>query len=660
MEERSINLKSTADKVSELREFFYNCLQPDEVIDMAEWADRYRMLPSDTSSEFGQWKTSRFPFLKKIMQCLSPTMPKCRSVTAIKGCQLGYSEVLINAVLYYADLFPCSIMVTQAQEDAAKEFSKQRLAPSIEACEKLYYKLGKGKSKHLHDSINFKSFPGGFLTIGNGSSEVFTRSKPVAIALADEIESYELNSGDGGSPLQKIKNRQVNFPDRKFFACSTPKIKETSMISKEFEDGSQEFFFIPCPNCNPTGHHAGFMFVIKWDHVHWSRELDVEGMPIDVWVECPSCGEHIEEKKKTWFLEHGEWFSTKDSKNGERYLVSDDVEKRSFQISSLYSPYGFRSWRDGVREWLEYTRTNNVNLLQVFINEYLGEHFTLEGQELSYHHLETRKEGYGSGYNFDVPNGGLVLSAGVDVQDDRLECAVIAWGLFDECWHVDYVVLPGDTSDMGDNNGMTADGQPSVWLLLDQYLLKRFRHQSGVEMPIEVTMVDTGHRGEQVHIFCRNRENRRVFPVKGKDGWGMGFWQVNRKRHQKYGTFDYTAYVDEIKAKVYSLLSIDTVGAGYVHFPIQPVYAEKWFKGLVCETRKTKMVNGRNKLYWAAPPGARNEPLDTFGYAYVARNAYPVNMQERAMKVGIHVSQNNAVLLGGVAKKRRRGSHGGL
>lgn len=595
------------------------------------------------------------------MKLLSPSHPSCKFISVLKGHQLGFTEIAINWILYVADMFPCPIMYTQAGDDAVKEFSKQRLKPSIDACEKLHYKLGKGKSKDLPDSMTYKAFPGGFLTMGPGNSETYTRSKPVNYANVDEEDSYVLSSGSGGSPVQKISNRMSNWPDSKLYRCSTPKIKETSTITKAYESGSQEQYYIPCPECNPSGHDAGHMFVIKWDNIRWSKEVNAEGLPIDVWLECPGCGAKIDEKKKTWMLEKGDWFSIKDSEKEEIYRVSDEVENRSFQISGLYSPYGFRSWRDCVRDWFEYKRTNDINLLQVFINETLGEPFTLEGQELSYHHLETRKEGYGEGYSFDVPNGGLVLTAGVDVQKDRLECAVIAWGLFDECWHTDYVVLPGDTSDMGDNNGMTADGQPSVWLLLDQYLLKRYRHQSGVEMPIEVTMIDAQYATDQVRIFCRNRENRRVFPLHGKYGFGFGLWQVSRKRHVKYGTFDYTAYVDELKSKTYSLLSIDTVGAGFVHFPNQPVYGEKWFKGLVCETRKTKMVKGRKMLYWDAPSGARNEPLDTFNYAYVARNAYPVNMQERARAVGIEISNVNAAAMAAPKKKRRKkGSHGGL
>jgi phage terminase large subunit GpA-like protein len=653
-------LLSTSEKSRILLDFFWDALNPPEYLDLDEWADKYRKLPSETSSEHGDWSTDRFPFLRKIMKCLSPSMPACKFVSVMKGHQIGFTEIAINWILYIADMFPCPMMYTQAGDDAVKEFSKQRLKPSIDACEKLYYKLGAGKSGDLPDSMTYKAYPGGYLTMGPGNSETYTRSKPVAYAGVDEEDSYVLSSGSGGSPIKKIANRMSNFPDSKLYRCSTPKIKETSTILQAYEGGTEEQFYVPCPYCNPSGHDAGFMFVIKWEHIQWTKELDGDGLPNEIWCECPSCSEKIDERKKTWMLAHGDWFSIKGAEDEKRYRVDDSVENRSFQISGLYSPYGFRGWRDIVRDWFEYQRTKDINLLQVFINETLGEPFTLEGQELSYHHLETRKEGYGTGYWFDVPNGGLVLTAGADVQADRIECAVIAWGMFDECWHVDYVVFPGDTSDMGDNTGMTADGQPSVWLLFDQYLLKRFRHQSGVDMPIEVAMVDTGYNGEQVHIFCRNRENRRVFPVKGKNGWGYGFWQVNRKRHQKYGTFDYTAYTDELKAKVYSLLSIDTVGAGYVHFPNQDVYGEKWFKGLVCESRKTKMVSGQKKLYWETPAGARNEPLDTFNYAYVARNAYPVNIEERARKVGIQISQVIAAGMVAPVKKRKRGSFGGL
>jgi len=451
----------------------------------------------------------------------------------------------------------------------------------------------------------------------------------------------------------------MNFPARKLFRMSTPKIKEPSTIEPAYLFGSQEQYYIPCPHCNPDGHPDGNAFVIKWDMIRWSKEINKKtGVPADVWLECPFCNVRIEETSKTWMLARGGWYSTKGAPEGERYRVEDSVEDRSFQISSLYSPYGFFSWRDAVKEWFEYKATNDVNMLQVFINQTLGESFTLVGQEISSHALAARCEEYGPEYGYDVPQGGLLLTAGVDVQEDRLECEIVAWGLYDESWGIEYVVFPGDTNQLGDASGMTADGQPSVWLLLDQYLMRRFKHKSGVEMPIEMTMIDARYRSEVVHIFCRLRESRRVYPVKGKDGWGYGLFQPSRKRHERFATFPYIAYVDELKTKLYSFLQIEQPGPGFCHYPKRACYGDKYFKGLVSETRKTKMVGGRPKLYWDLAPGARNEPIDCRNYAYVGRLAYPVDMHQRAAAVaggGVGVPPRVARAAGGGRRREHPG-----
>lgn len=654
-----VPIKSDAEKLAEIRAAFLEALTPSEYLDLDEWADRYRILPTETSSESGQWSTARFPFLRKIMKCLSPASA-ARSIVVIKGSQLGFTEVSINWILYTADVHPGPMLYAQATEQAAEDFSKQKLAPSIAACPAVRYSLGEGKARGLSDTILDKGFPGGYIAIGPANSEKFTRSKSVRDAIADEEDSYNADSDGAGAPIKNIQKRQVNFADRKIFRLSTPKIKETSTIQPAYEFGSQEQYYVSCPHCNPHAYENGFRFVIKWDDIRWSKEVDKKtGLPTSIWLECPGCGEKITEDKKTWMMAegHADWYSVKGADT--RYKVDDKTENRSFHISSLYSPYGFFSWADAVSEWFEYRATNDRNLLQVFINQTLGECFTLEGQEISYHHLASRGEEYGASYGYDVPRGGLVLTCGVDVQDDRIECNTIAWGLYDEHWHTEYTVIPGDTLQMGDHSGMTADGQPSVWLLLDQYLAKRFRHQSGQDMPIEVTMIDAGHRTEQVHTFCRLREGRRIFPVKGKDGWGLGLWQVSRKRHERFGTFLYTAFVDEVKNKIYGMLQISQPGPGFVHFPKIPCYGEAFFKGLVCESRKAKMVNGKLKLQWVTPPGARNEPLDCTNYAFIARQVYPVNLAERAAALGLPVAAPPGQVVHSAPQvRKRRGSPG--
>lgn len=656
-------------KLKELRTVWYETLKRETTLDLDEWSDLYRIIPSEASSEPGPWVTQRFPFLRRIMKCLSPSSI-AEHIAVMKGNQLGFTEVSICWELYKAVCWPGPSLYSQKTDDDCKDFSNQRLKPSIHACEAVYEILGKGKPKHYANSWDNKAYPGGFFVLG-GATDNFLKSKPVRTGTMDEEDGYDLNIGKQGAPHRLLAKRMVNFPDKKLYRLSTPVLKELSTIEPAFERGSQERYYVPCPHCNPEGDENGFMFWLKWSYIKWSKELTKEGYPADTWLECPNCAEAIYETvHKTWMLDNGDWFSVKGfedeiaSTPEEEYRLKyrvGDVKNPTFHISALYSPLGFFSWSEAVEEWFDYKKTNDINLLQVFINQTLAETFELEGHELSYNHLFRRRERYCSKNEFMVPLNALCLTAGVDVQDDRLELEVVGWGLFDENWSIDYVVIPGDTAMMGNRNGMLQSGQPSVWRLLDEYLSKTFVHASGVEMPIEVTMIDAQHNTHEVRTFCRLREHRRIFPVHGKEGWGKGLWAVTRRRHDVYKTFDYTAYTDELKTRLYAQLAINDPGPSFCHFPRNHIYSEKYFKGLTSETKDVKLVNGKKKLYWRLAPGARNEPLDCRNYATVALFAYPVDLKSRFEKglgkIFPAVGTNRGTY-GQKPRRRRRGSTG--
>ena len=661
---------TSAEKILELRTVFYNAVAFDRALDLDEWSDSFRILPRETSSEFGQWVTQRFPFLRKIMKALSPSSI-ARMIVVMKGAQLGFTELAICWILYNAERRPGPCMYVQKTDDAAKDFSIQKLKPSILVCSAVDRILGDLKPKRYANSWDNKAYPGGFAVLGGANSSAFLRSKSVRDAILDEEDTYAANISGEGSPVRLIGKRMVNFPDRKMFRLSTPVLEELSTISPAFDAGSEEWYYVPCPHCNPEGLHSGNMFILDWELIKWTKEIDPQtGYPLRCWTECPHCAEPIDEAPhKTWMLNNGDWFSTKNNrfdakgeevKNPARYKVGD-VANPSFNLSSFYSPHGFFGWDDAVTEWFDYKRTNDVNLLQVIVNQTFAQTFTLAGQEISYSYLYQRRAPYaGKNQLLDVPSGALCLTAGVDIQDDRIEIEVVGWGMLEENWGIDYAVLPGDTSMMGDRRGMLPDGQPSVWRMLDEFLMKRFIHASGALLPIEVTMIDAGYKTEEVHTFCRLRESRRIFPVKGKDGWGKGLWSAGKRRHERYHTVTYEARTDELKNKVYAMLQIDQPGPGFCHYPKKPCYSEKYFKGLTCETRRVKMVNGHKKLYWHTPSGARNEPLDLRNYAYVAFHAYPVNLEERT-KHGLPYlfpSTERGTGRAGSRLRRRRGSPG--
>lgn len=649
------------EKQASIVKAFSSIIVPQETIDLDEWSDLFRVLPKETSSEDGRWRTSRFPFLRRIMKLLSPSSI-AKEVVFMKGGQLGGTEVSICWILYSADRNPGPMAYVQRTGDAVKDFSKQKLRPSIKVCSAVDYSLGHKKPVGYSRALTNLGYPGGFLVLGAANSSDFLKSKSLSAAIMDEEDQYLLNLDNQGSPRKMLEKRMANFPESKLYRISTPVLKEMSTIEPGFQAGSEELFYVPCPNCNPTANHSKFMFAIEWECIKYSDELDpTTNEPVDVWCECPSCEHRIDEMKyKTWMLDNGEWYSTKNFDDPDeplpRYKVGD-VERPSFRLPSFYSPLGFYSWRDAVHDWFEYLRTKDPNLLQVFVNQCCAQTFSLVGGDIDYAGLFGRREHYsGSKNTFDVPKGGLCLTAGVDIQEDRIEVETVAWGLFDESWSIDYAVLVGDTALMGNKHGVLPNGQPSVWRLLNDYLGKKWRHETGVSMPVEATMIDTGYRPDEVHYFCKPREHMRIWPLKGAPGWGNGLWKRATRRHEKYKTIDYRGYTDEIKTKVYSLLAITEPGPGYCHFPVKPAYDQSHFKKLTAERRKTRMVRGQMQLYWENPSGARNEQLDCRNYAYVAFDSYNVDLDKRSAQ-GIRGIFGNEIARAPV-RRRKRGSSG--
>jgi phage terminase large subunit GpA-like protein len=620
-----VDVPSSADKIARVVGAFFGELRIGSLMWLDEWADAHYILPQETASEYGRWRTSRFPFLRRIMRCLSP--PSCAEEPVwVKGNQLGGTSVAIAWGLFSADVDPGPFTYVLKRPEDCDDFSDQKLAASLRACDRLKYILGSEKPKGYVDRKELKSYPGGYFNIGPANSSDFLRSKSTGKGVADEEDTYEPSVGNQGSSVALLKKRMTNFPGHKLFRLSTPVNAETSTIWPAFEAGSQEHVYVPCPHCNPRGAKDGPMLLLEWDVIRWSDETDpLTGLPLEVWAECPHCAEKIDEHKhKTWMLDHGVWMTVKGSTDGKPYEVGD-VRFPSFRTPAFYSPPGFFSWADAVRDWFLYLEKRDINLLRVFVNQVCAKPFKITGDEVAYRPLMARKENY----NAEVPDGGLVITAGVDVQKDRIECEVVAWGLSEESWSLEYTAIQGDPFSSVDASGDLSPGVPGVWKLLDAYLKKQFAHAGGKKMPIEVVMIDSKYATECVHQFCAYREARRIFPIQGKDGWGKGFWSVAKRRHEKYRTVVYTAYTDEIKTAMYSRLNIRTTGPGYCHFPNRPEYDDRYFKGLTCEQMITQLVFGYPKLRWVCPEGARNEPIDLRNYAYVAFKAYPLNLIER-------------------------------
>jgi phage terminase large subunit GpA-like protein len=572
-----------------LRVAFADAINPPPDLGIAEWADQYRILPGTASSEPGQWRTSRFPFVREIMDELSPQSPR-QEIVIMGGAQVAKSECVINAMLYTIDYMPTSMMYVLPTIDTVEKFSKVRLASSISAIpsinEKIVEKHQKFKDANAN-TILMKTFSGGYLVLAGANSAPALRQYPIERLMMDEVDGYVSDLDEEGDPVEIAKRRTSNYPRRKIAYISTPAIKETSRIEPMFEDGDQRYYYVPCPHC-------GHCFAIFWENIKWEG-TDPDKASETAYLECPGCKGKIEERYKTQMLEHGYWKATFP---GRRVA--------SFHISSLYSPLGFYSWQMAVKSFLVAKKELNKEKLKVFVNTVLGETWSESGKSLEANWVASRKETYTA----EVPNQCLILTAGCDVQEERIECEVMGWGVGEENWSIDYAVFIGDTE--GDD----------VWRQLDTYLLRRWNHPSGMQLPIGAACIDSGHRAKKVYAFCRDRFHRRILPVKGKEGWGLGYIHRPLSLNEE-GVWLHIAYVDEIKSKIYSQLKIERnpaqiVNPGYCHFPIKPVYSNEYFRGLVSETLLPVKKAGRTTLRWHVRKGVRNEPLDCRAYNIAA------------------------------------------
>jgi len=565
-------------------------IRPDQKLTVTQWADKHRMLSATASAEPGRWRTGRVPYTEEIMDCLSPGSPY-EEVNLMKGAQIAGTELGNNWLGFIIDHSPGPSMLVVPTTEAGKRTSKQRIAPMLEDTPCLRQKVNSNRSRDSGNTLLVKEFPGGVLVITGANSAVGLRSMPVRNLMMDEIDAYPNDVDGEGDPISLATKRTNTFKrTRKVFKLSTPLIKGLSRIEEAFNDGDQRRYYVPCTDC---GHKQP----IAWSQIHWEKNKDGKHLPETAKFACKECGSLIAEHNKTWMLQNGEWVAEGES-NG---------RIASFHISALYSPLGWLSWADAVREFLK--AKGDQALLQTWVNTILGETFEEGGERPSDESLMTRREHYKA----EVPAGACVLTAGVDIQDDRIECEVYGYGPGEECWPIDLRIMYGDPD------------QPEVWKALDDMLGATYQHENGAILTIAATCIDSGHKATIVYDYVKTRQRtRRVYAIKGKEGSTMPMVSAPSKKKQgisKRPVDLFIVGVDVIKSLIYRRLKNTEAGPGYCHFPLAFASGaecdEEYFAQLTAEKVVTRYKKGWPKQEWIKTR-ARNEKLDIRAYGYAA------------------------------------------
>jgi phage terminase large subunit GpA-like protein len=554
-------------------------IAPIEELTVSSWANAYRILSPESSSESGRWRTSRAPYQKGMMDAVNEGGVK--EIVFMTSAQIGKTEILNNIIGYFIHRDPSPILVIQPILDMAESWSKTRFSHMIRDTPVLSKLIGDPRTRDSGNTLLHKQFLGGSITIAGANSPSSLSSRPIRIVLLDEEDRYPASAGNEGDPGSLAQKRTTTFWNRLLIAASTPTIEGQSRIAARYLQSDQRKYYVPCPQCN------NFQ-VLQWCNLKFDlaeRGGDDNMIIPNVYYECEHCGAELTESDKFWMLKNGEW-------RGEKAFIG----VAGFHISELYSPWV--KWSEMVESFLKAKRLPET--LQTWVNTSLGETWKQETEGVEHDSLMMRKENWGR----IAPIGVVVITCGVDVQDDRLEAEIIGWGIEEESWSLQYHVLHGDPA------------RSLVWKELDNVVGQKIRHEMGNFLTVACTCVDSGgHHTEAVYEYCKARETSRVFAIKGSSQTGKPliskFSRSNRKRVKLF-----SIGTDTAKHMIYSRLKIHEVGAGYCHFPSE--YGEEYFKQLTCERVMTKFINGHAKRIWVKAKGKRNEALDCRVYGLAA------------------------------------------
>lgn len=589
-------------------------VRPPPVLTVSQWADRYRRLSPESAAEPGQWNTDRAPYQREIMDCVND--PLVEHIVIMSSAQVGKTELILNIIGYYIDYDPAPMLVVQPTlKPMAEDFSKDRLAPMIRDTPTISGKVHDVKSRNSGNTILHKTFPGGHVTIAGANSASSLASRPVRIVLMDETDRYPASAGTEGNPIKLAEKRTTAFWNKKKIKVSTPTIKGSSQIEKEYQSGTMEEWCVPCPCC---GKYQPY----EWGRIHFS----------DVTMECKYCGEHISEFD--WKQGEGKWIAAHPERR----------RKRSFHLNELASPW--THWDSIIAEWKEaqkeYKENGDVEKLKTFINTVLGETWEPRGKGADDDSLLARRERYEA----EIPEGVLLLTAAVDVQDDRFEIEVCGWGRGFESWGVKYEKLYGDLD------------KEETWDRLELWLDREFYFTSGSSLLIARTCIDTGgHKTTECYKWLKKMEKKgkRISGIKGFGRESQGIPLIHKlSTNNEYNVKVFILGVDSGKEIVVSRLSTVDEGPGYCHFPINADrgYSETVIKGLNSEQRVTEVKDGRAIVKWKKKSGTRNEPLDlrVYNTAAVEILRPDWDILEKKVKAGINYMKKTP----GKAKKKRR------
>jgi phage terminase large subunit GpA-like protein len=549
-------------------------LLPPPRLQLSEWMESHLRLPESVAALPGPVRL--WPFQREIADAICD--PTIERVTMLKAARLGFSTLLTGAIASFVANEPAPILVLLPTDDDCRRYVTSDLEPIFSASATLENLLSADHSSK-RNTMTQKRFPGGSFKIISAKAPRNLRAHNARVLIVDEIDAMSVTSE--GSPIELGIKRTLSFANRKIVLGGTPVREDTSHVVPAYGESDQRVFEVPCPEC---GAHTE----ILWPHIEWEPNR-----PETAAFRCPHCKSLVQERFKPQMVQDGRWRPTR----------TEVKNHAGFRLNTLVSPLENAQWEILAAEFLK--AKDSPALLQVFINTVLGEAWRDVAEQLEEEELHARAEDFSLE---NIPEDILFLTAGVDVQDDRIEISILGWSRTDT-FVLDHQVLYGLVND------------DDTWAKLDALLKARWKHPHGGTLRIDAYCVDSGDNTEIVYRFCRPRLRYNIFAIKGAAGRRQFIERSNSPI--KGGGVLHIVGVDQIKSYLLTGLA-----RGH-SFRFSNVLPLSYFEQMVSERRIIRTVHGMPVRSWERIPGRRAEAWDCAVYAVAARQLVRTNPDHR-------------------------------
>ncbi|MGP1484882.1 MAG: phage terminase large subunit family protein [Campylobacter sp.] len=543
-------------------------------LNLLQWAEKYRILSKESSSNFGKFKA--ISYQKEPM--IEISNPKREKIVLLWASQLGKSELLNNVLGYYIHQEPSTILFMLPNKDDAEDYSKRRLAPMFRDCAELNALIN---ANDASNTILIKNFRGGNLALVGSNSPSKLASKPIKILLVDEADRCEATKE--GDSIELAQKRTSTFYDRKIIICSTPTIAGSSTIQSEFQASDQRYFYIKCPFCNHSQKMIFERIIFELDEYNELIEESVK-------YQCSECGTLLNEQEKNEAVANGEWIPANPKSN-----------VAGFFLNAIYSP--FFKMHEMARAFLN-SKDSQLKL-QTFKNTLEATTYEPPNVAFSENELLERIEEYS---DENLPAKISFITAGVDIQSNRIEIIFIGWCKGYEAYNIDYKQIYGNTD------------QDEVWQKSYKELMRKFRREDGKILSTTLALIDSGYNALRVYNFVSL--SPRFIASKGMSETSKKFDFINNVKKIRNGVRLVNIGTFKGKSEFFRLLHIKTAGEGYFHY--NKNFTNEFFLQLTAEKlQKTKNKNGYDRLSWVKIRD-RNEALDitvlALGAAKIIKN----------------------------------------